>query len=129
MVGDRPTTVEGFFSVRDRLVAGGRSVEPDLDQWDNQIRLLAMSEPDVAAHILARLAESGRSDDREVAAIYVGYLLKTRRGTAIYLLMALFADKNINVKRQAFETLDEVTSDQSEAAILMPDSPYPGTQH
>ncbi|WP_146073629.1 hypothetical protein [Amycolatopsis sp. CA-126428] len=111
MVNDAPVTGDEFFRERDRLISQGKNAERELDTWEDHLRPLAHTAPETAAQILKTLATSSNSDDREIAAIYVAYLFETRRQQAISLLENLFQDPNMNVRRQALSTIDEITSD------------------
>jgi hypothetical protein len=110
-VENATVTADDFFRERRRLEAAGKSAEAELDAWEDQLRHISHTAPDTAAHILTALTRSRRSDDRETAAIYVAYLFDTRREHAINLLQTLFEDSDINVKRQALGTIDQVTDD------------------
>jgi HEAT repeat protein len=119
---DPPATGEEFFQERERLISRGKNAERELDAWEDRLRSIAHTAPEAAAQILATLATSLNSDDRETAAIYVAYLFDTRREEATDLLQKLFQDPNVNVRRQALSTIDEITSDKhitaAEAAHL-----------
>lgn len=98
-----------------------------LDTFDDQLRSMAESDPDRASDIFHALARSDITDDRDVAAIYVKYLLPSRPKLAKDLIRLLLTDPNKDIRRQAHDTLDEAVENKLitavEAAQLIPQRP------
>ncbi len=69
---------EKFLQLR-RTIGDDTTV---LDKFDDQLRGMTQFGPDRAADIVQALANSEITDDRDVAAIYVKYLLAARQDRA-----------------------------------------------
>ncbi|MGH3514330.1 MAG: hypothetical protein ACRDU4_01525 [Mycobacterium sp.] len=84
---------------------------------------MTQSDPDQAADIFHVLSRSHIKDDRDVAAIYIKYLLPARQQQAKDIIRLLLNDTDGNIREQAQDTLDEAIDDglitATEAARLM----------
>ncbi len=101
-------TTDEWVQLRHQLL-DDHTQEILLNKLDDEIRLLAATDPGRAADILAALTASDHIDDRDVAAIYVTHLFDARPDTAKKLLTALLQDSNEEIRGKAFETLEEIT--------------------
>lgn len=125
MTRDRPLTAEEFLTLRHKLTEDANTSM--LEELHNELASMIESDPDRAAGILQALTDSSDTADREAAAIYIRHFFTTRPGQARELLVTLLHDKDHNVRAQALDTLDVVTSDKlltaTEAARLATSSP------
>ena len=99
-------TAGEWLHLRRQLVAD-HTQEILLTKLEEEIAVLAEADPDRAAEILNALTISGLTDDRDIAAIYVGTLLPTRHERAKELLGKLLEDPNEQIHEKAFETLEQ----------------------
>lgn len=96
------SSAQEFLELRQRIA----SDDPLLAQFDDdQLRTMCQQWPDDAARVLDVLAHSVARHDKEAAAIYVGYLLDTRREPASRLLRELLADADESVRDTAADTV------------------------
>lgn len=102
--------VAEWLQLRHQLL-NGHTQDILLNKLDEEIALLATSDPDHAVEILAALTASDITDDRDVAAIYVGRLFTTRPEQAHDLMQTLLQDSDEEIREKAFETLEEVSDD------------------
>ena len=108
MARDR-SSAEQFLHTRHQLAKTG-----DIHKvlaLDDELRDMAASDPDQAAAVMETLARSSDIGAKEAAAVYVQYLFPTRPEQARELLIELLQDRDDDVKSQALDTLDVVTSD------------------
>ncbi len=118
-VAHTSSQAEEFFQLR-RDLGNDTTV---LEKFDDQLRGMTQSDPDQAVDIFHALSRSHIKDDRDVAAIYIRYLLPARQQQAKDLIGQLLNDTNNDIRQQAQDTLDEVVDDglitATEAAQLM----------
>lgn len=109
MARDRSLTAEEFLSLRRKLADDANTFV--LEELHNELASMVVSDPDRAVTILQALTHSSHTADRDTAAIYIGPLFASRPGQARELLARLLHDQDHNVRVQALDTLDIVTSD------------------
>lgn len=103
-------TIEELLILRRQLAEDSQHFMEKLDQ---EIEVLAQRNSTHAADILEALARSEEQNDRDVSAIYVGALLAANKERAIPTLLILLQDKSDDIRRQAFQTLEEAVNNDS----------------
>jgi lipopolysaccharide biosynthesis regulator YciM len=97
----RQDVTDEFFRLRRNL-----SDLALLDKIEAQLKDIIETEPDRAVGILQTLAVSD-TNDRDLAAIYIGYLFPHRYEQARAITQTLLADPDEDIRQKTRETLDE----------------------
>jgi hypothetical protein len=98
-----PVSTGEFLELR-RSIGDDTTV---LEKFDDQLRGMAETDPDRAADIFVALSRSAIKDDRDVAAIYVRFLLPARQEQAKNVISRLLNDPDDDIRLQAHDSLDE----------------------
>lgn len=87
-----------------------------IDKIEEQLKDIIRTEPDRAVSILQTLAVSN-TNDRDLAAIYIGYLFPHRPEQARAITTTLLRDPNEDIRQKTRETLDAAVENGHIAAL------------